>query len=86
MPYLETPPSAGELKAIVARLGIWPEQLARKNEDAYRTKYAGRTLTDDEWIEAMVKDPILIERPIIVRGRRAAIGRPPANVLPLLET
>ena len=85
VPYLESPPSAAELKVIVARLGIRPEQLVRKNEDAYRSKYAGRTLTDDEWIEAMVKDPILIERPIVVRGGRAAIGRPPENVLPLLE-
>ncbi len=85
VPYLETPPSAGELKAIVAKLGIRPEELVRKNEDLFRSKYAGRTLMDDEWIEAMVTDPILIERPIIVRGRRAAIGRPPENVLPLLE-
>ena len=85
VPYLENPPSAPELKAIVARLGIRPEQLVRRNEDVFRSKYAGRTLTDDEWIEAMVKDPILIERPIVVRGRQAAIGRPPENVLPLLE-
>ena len=85
VPYLQTPPSAGELKAIVAWLGIRPEQLVRRSEDVYRSKYAGRALTDDEWIEAMVKDPILIERPIVVRGGRAAIGRPPENVLPLLE-
>jgi arsenate reductase len=82
--YLKTPPSAAELKAIVARLGIKPEQLVRKGEDIYRQKYAGKTLSDAQWIEAMIKDPILIERPIVVRGPRAAIGRPPENVLPLL--
>ena len=84
--YLKAPPTAAELKAIVGKLGIQPEQLVRKGEEIYKAKYAGRTLTDAQWIEAMVKDPILIERPIVVAGRRAAIGRPPESVLPLLDT
>ena len=84
--YLKAPPTAAELKAIVGKLGIQPEQLVRKGEEIYKTKYAGRTLTDAQWIEAMVKDPILIERPIVVAGRRAAIGRPPESILPLLDT
>ena len=84
--YLKAPPTAAELKAIIGKLGIQPEQLVRKGEEIYKTKYAGRTLTDAQWIEAMVKDPILIERPIVVAGRRAAIGRPPESVLPLLDT
>ena len=84
VPYLETPPTAAELRAIVAKLGIRPEQLVRKGEDIFRAKYAGKTLSDAEWIEAMVRDPILIERPIIVRGTRAVIGRPPENALTLL--
>ena len=84
--YLKAPPTAAELKAIVGKLGIQPEQLVRKGEEIYKTKYAGRTLTDAQWIEAMVKDPILIERPIVIAGRRAAIGRPPESILPLLDT
>jgi arsenate reductase len=84
--YLKAPPTAAELKAIIGKLGIQPEQLVRKGEEIYKTKYAGRTLTDAQWIEALVKDPILIERPIVVAGRRAAIGRPPESVLPLLDT
>jgi arsenate reductase len=83
--YLKSPPSAVDLRAIVAMLGIRPEQLVRKGEDVYRTQYAGRTLTDDQWIAAMIKDPILIERPVVVAGARAAIGRPPENVLALLD-
>ena len=83
--YLETPPSADELAAIVARLGIAPEALVRKGEDIYRSKYAGRSLSDAEWIAAMVEHPILIERPIVVAGARAVIGRPPANVLTLIQ-
>ena len=84
--YLKAPPTAAELKAIVDKLGIRPEQLVRKGEEIYESKYAGRTLTDAQWIEAMVQDPILIERPIVIAGRRAAIGRPPESVLPLLDT
>ncbi len=84
--YLKAPPTAAELKAIIGKLGIQPEQLVRKGEEIYKTKYAGRTLTDAQWIEAMVKDPILIERPIVIAGRRAAIGRPPESILPLLDT
>ena len=83
--YLKTPPSAAELSAIVARLGIRPESLVRKGEDIYKAKYAGKTLTDAQWIEAMVRDPILIERPIVVTGGKAAIGRPPERVLQLLD-
>ena len=82
--YLKTPPTAAELKAIVASLGVRPEQLVRKGEEVYRTKYAGKTRTDAQWIAALVADPILIERPIVVRGERAVIGRPPENVLMLL--
>lgn len=83
--YLTTPPTAAELEAIVAKLGIQPEALVRKGEYVYKAKYAGKTLTDAEWIAAMVKDPILIERPIVVRGAKAAIGRPAENVLALLQ-
>lgn len=84
--YLKTPPTAAELKAIVARLGIRPEALVRKGEEIYKSRYAGRTLSDDQWIAAMAKNPILIERPIVVAGRRAVIGRPPENVLTLIDS
>jgi arsenate reductase (glutaredoxin) len=82
--YMKTPPTPAELKAVIAKLGITPEQLVRKGEEIYRSRYAGKKLTDAQWIEAMVRDPILIERPIVVSGERAVIGRPPENVKPLL--
>jgi arsenate reductase len=78
--YLKSPPSKKELKDIVDKLGLRPEDLVRKGEDVYKTKYAGRTLTDAQWLDAMIEDPILIERPIVVSGSRAVIGRPPENV------
>ena len=83
--YLKTPPAAGELRAIIGKLGITPEQLVRKGEPIYKERYAGKALTDSEWIEAMVAHPILIERPIVVRGKRAVLGRPPENVRQLLQ-
>lgn len=82
--YLKTPPTKAELKAILGKLGIKPEQLVRKGEDIYKRKYAGKTLTDQQWIDALVEDPILIERPILVAGERAVIGRPPEKVLEIL--
>jgi arsenate reductase (glutaredoxin) len=82
--YLQTPPSAAELRAIVRKLGIKPEALVRKGEEVFKAKYAGKTLSDAQWLEAMAENPILIERPIVVAGERAALGRPPENVLSIL--
>jgi arsenate reductase len=81
--YLKTPPSAAELRAVLRKLGMKPEQLLRKGEDAYRA-LAGKALTEAQWLEAMVRDPILIERPIVIKGERARLGRPPEEVLELL--
>jgi arsenate reductase (glutaredoxin) len=82
--YLQTPPTAKELKSISSKLGIKPEELVRKGEDVYKEKFAGKTLTDAQWIQALAANPILIERPIVVRGEKAAIGRPPENVETIL--
>jgi arsenate reductase (glutaredoxin) len=78
--YLKTPPTAAELSGLVAKLGLEPEQLVRKGEEVYKKKYAGKTLSAAQWIDAMVRYPILIERPIVVVGKRAVLGRPPENV------
>jgi arsenate reductase len=83
--YLKTPPSETELTAIVRKLGIKPLELIRRNEQVFKDKYAGKTLADKEWIKAMVANPILIQRPIVVRGEEAAIGRPPEDVERLLR-
>ncbi len=83
--YLETPPSADELKQILARLGISPRQLLRSGEEDYKTlNLADPTLTDEQIIDAMVAHPKLIERPILVAGDVAVIGRPPEKVLEIL--
>ena len=83
--YLKTPPTRTELKAILEKLGMRPGQLLRKGEEVYKSKYAGKTLSDAQWVDAMVEHPILIERPIVIRGNRAVLGRPPENVNLLLK-
>jgi len=83
--YLKTPPTAAELKALLKKLGLEPRALLRKGEAEF--KVAGLDdpkLGADALIAAMVKHPILIERPIVVRGSKAVIGRPPEAVLALV--
>jgi arsenate reductase len=80
-PILRTPPTRAELRTLVAKLGIAPEQLVRKGEDVYQEKFKGRILTDEQWLDALAANPILIERPIVVKGDRAVVGRPPERVL-----
>ena len=82
--YLATPPDKKELEAIVAKLGIKPFELLRKGEPIFKERFRGKELTDEEWIEAMVTYPKLIERPIVIEGNRAVIGRPPVNALDLI--
>jgi arsenate reductase (glutaredoxin) len=81
--YLVTPPSEAELKRLLAMLGLAPRQLLRAKE----AKEAGidpAKLSDAALIAAMVKHPIVIERPIVVHGTKAALGRPPEAVLKVL--
>jgi arsenate reductase (glutaredoxin) len=82
--YLKVIPSEKELSAIIKLLGIKPEKLLRKGEADYKENFKGKILSDEEWISAMVEYPKLIERPIVVSGNKAILGRPPENVLDLL--
>jgi len=83
--YLQTPPSAAELKTILKKLGLRPRDLMRKGEPRYaELGLKDRDLDDDALIALMVANPILIERPIVVSGGKAAIGRPPESVLEIL--
>jgi arsenate reductase len=82
--YLKTPPTSSDLRSILDKLGMRPAQLVRKSEDLYKAKFSNRTMNDEEWLKALVKHPVLIERPIVIRGNRAIIGRPPEKVEELL--
>ncbi len=82
--YLETAPDASEIRELIDRLGITPAQLVRRGEADYREAGLSAESGDKELVEAMVRYPKLIERPIVVRGDRAVLGRPPENVLELI--
>jgi len=83
--YLKTPPDAATLAGILSLLGKSPRDLMRRREAAYReNNLDDPALTDDQLIAAMVANPILIERPIVLAGGKAALGRPPEDVLKIL--
>ena len=83
--YLKTPPGADELDAMLVKLGIEPRALMRTKEAAYREAgMADDGLSRRQLIDLMVANPIVIERPIVVNGARAALGRPPESVLAIL--
>ena len=83
--YYETPLTFEELGELIAKLGIAPRELLRKDEQVYRDLgLAKRELADDELIRLMVENPDLIQRPIVVRGNRAVLGRRPETVEDLL--
>ena len=83
--YLETPPSAAEIRALLGKLGIGARQLLRRGEDEYAALgLADEQLDEATLIDAMASHPKLIERPILVVGDKAVIGRPPEKVLELL--
>ncbi len=82
--YLKTPPSEKELKDILRKLRMKAEEIIRKKEPLFKEKYEGKKLTDKQWIKVLSKNPILIERPIVIKGDKAVIGRPTENVNMLL--
>jgi arsenate reductase (glutaredoxin) len=78
--YLNEVPTESTLRDVIAKLGIKPEELVRKSEDDFKSHFKGKTLTDDEWIKAMLKFPKLIERPIVIRNEKAVIARPTERI------
>lgn len=82
--YLEDVPTEVELSEIIKMLDISPIQLIRKTEKIWKEAYKGKELSDLEIIKAMVQNPKLIERPIVIKKNKAVIGRPPENISELL--
>ena len=82
--YLDDIPSAETLTEIIKLLGIPPIQLVRKTEKVWKENYKGKELSDSEIIKAMIQNPKLIERPIIINNNKAVIGRPPENIISIL--
>jgi len=81
--YLKNPLSEEEIIVLLSKLNIKPVELVRTQETIWKENYKGKELTKTEIINAMVENPKLIKRPIVVKNNKAIIGRPPENVLSL---
>jgi arsenate reductase len=84
--YLEEKPDAKKIKAILKMLGIKPRELMRTKEDIYKELNLNNENSDEALIDAMAKYPKLIERPIIIKGNRAIIGRPTERIAEFLNS
>jgi len=82
--YLETPPDEVQLRTLLVKLGMSAQQLVRRGEEAYKSSGLGADSSEQDLLAAMARYPKLIERPIVVSGKRAVLGRPPENVLDLI--
>lgn len=82
--YLKDTPNAKELKKILSKLHLKPQDIIRTGEQIYKDQFKNMNFTDAEWIDIMVENPKLIERPIVLKGNTGVIGRPPENVIKLL--
>ena len=83
--YLESPPTKTKISNLLNKLNISARDLVRTSEDAYKQKgLSDNTLSDEQLIEAMIAEPKLIQRPIVVAGEKAVIGRPPKNILNII--
>ena len=82
--YLNAIPTVDELKMILMKLNLRPKDIIRKGEVVYKEKFKNSDFNDDEWVKIMIEYPKLIERPIVVKGNKAILGRPPENVLDLI--
>lgn len=83
--YLKEVPDKKELRKVLDYLSLSPEQLIRKNEAIWKEKFKGKVLSDDQLIDAMLEYPKLIERPIVIKGDKAVIGRPPEKIIELIK-
>lgn len=82
--YLEMPPSIKEIKALLKTLRMGAFELVRKEEKLYKERFKGKELSEEEWIKVLADNPKLIQRPIVIDGKKAVIGRPPESVHVLL--
>lgn len=85
VPYLEGVLKENDLVEILAKLQLKPEQIVRKSEALFKENFKGKTMSDKEWIKALIEYPKLIERPIVYDNHQAVVGRPTENILEFIK-
>jgi len=83
--YLKEPPSEAELSELLEKLDMQPLELIRKGEKVFKERFKGKDLSSPQWIRIMTEYPILIERPIVIRGQKGVVARPPEKLKALLK-
>lgn len=83
--YTDNVPTQKDIKEVLKMLGLKAEDIVRKKEELYKKKFANKKLSNAEWIKVLVKNPILIERPIVIKDGKAIIGRPATKVLEIFN-
>lgn len=83
--YLKEKITKKELKELLAKLGLKAFDIVRQKEELFIKKFRNKKFTNEEWIQILLENPVLIERPIIIDGYKAIIGRPPELVVDLLN-
>jgi arsenate reductase (glutaredoxin) len=83
--YLKKPPTKKELRELLAKIGCKPIDIVRKKESLFIKKFQKKKFEDEEWIQILTEHPELIERPIIIDGYKAVIGRPPEKIIELIK-
>jgi arsenate reductase len=83
--YLITPPTEDDIIELLRKLGMKAEDIVRKGETLYKEKFEGKKMTESQWVKILAKHPILIERPIAVKGNKAIIARPPEKLKAFLK-
>ena len=82
--YLTEPLSKSELKALLKKLHMQPSELVRKSEELYKENYKGKEISEKEWLTILAENPVLIERPIVEKGDKAVVARPPEKIFDIL--
>jgi arsenate reductase len=82
--YLTDQLNKTEIKALLKKLGMQPSELVRKSEELYKENYKGKHISEKEWLTILVKNPELIERPIVEKGTKAIIARPPEKIFDII--
>lgn len=83
--YLKEPPTEKELAQLLKKLGCRAADIVRRSEPLYQEQFAAKEFTEAEWLSILSRNPVLIERPIVIDGDTALIGRPPVRVLDLIQ-
>jgi arsenate reductase len=84
--YLKNIPSVKELELLLSKLNLKPIQIVRTSENLFKQKFKGKKFSDEEWIQILHENPVLIERPIVVRKNKAILCRPPERIEEFIKT